>query len=349
MPDMPLPTAFAVAALSVDLSVAGSAPPGEFRLLPYGRFHAADGSGRPVEVPEGWLLDREAAIAIARDFNDRRDARVIDYEHQTLNAAANGKPAPAAGWIGRLEARDDGLYAVAVEWTAAAATMIGERQYRYISPVFSYDKHTGRVLAVAHAALTNFAGLDGLTDLAALVAKFSHPSSEEMPMKALLAALGLSETATEGEALAALKALKAALQGEVAALRAAAPDPAKYVEVATLTAVRGELATANAALAALKAEKHEAEVERIVQAALAAGKLTPAIEPWARSLGKSDLAALNAYIEAAPVVVQPGTTQSGGRAGTGAGASQSTDVDLAVMKALGLTAEQFAAGKQQEA
>lgn len=340
---------FAIAALSVDLTAGGDGAPKAFRLLPYGRFKAADGSGRPAGIPEGWLLDRESAVAIAAAFSGRSDARVIDYEHQTLHAEANGKPAPAAGWIGRLEARDDGLYAVDVEWTAAAAEMIAARQYRYISPVFPYDKRTGRVLAVAHAALTNFAGLDGLTDLAALAARFSHvvQPEEEMPMKALLAALGLPETATEAEALAALNALKTAQQGELAALRAASPDPAKYVEVATLTAVRGELATANTALAALKAEKHEAEVGKVVTAALAAGKLTPAMEGWAKNLGKADLAALNAFVETAPVVVKPGATQTSGQSKAGNGNSQLSDADMAVMKALGLTAEQFAAGKQE--
>lgn len=356
---MPKPAAtFAIAALSVDLTAGGDVAPKAFRLLPYGRFKAADGSGRPDGIPEGWLLDREAAVVIAAAFNGRSDARVIDYEHQTLHAETNGKPAPAAGWIGRLEARDDGLYAVDVEWTAAAAEMITAKppQYRYISPVFPYDKRTGRVLAIAHAALTNFAGLDGLTDLAAmsaLAAKFSHhvvQPEEEMPMKALLAALGLPEAATEAEALAALNALKTAHTGDLAALRAKsteAPDPAKFVEVATLTAVRGELAAANTALAALKAEKHEAEVGKVVTAALAAGKLTPAMEGWAKSLGKADLAALNAFVEKAPVVVTPGETQTGGKGGGEGKSHQLSDVDTAVMKAMGLTAEQFAAGKQE--
>lgn len=343
---MQKPATPAFAALAVDLTAAGGAPRA-FRLLPYGRFRAADGSGRPAEVPEGWLLDREAAEAIARAFNARRDARVIDYEHQTLHAEKNGRPAPAAGWIGRLEARDDGLYAADVEWTEAAAAMIAARQYRYVSPVFSYDRRSGRVLAVAHAALTNFAGLDALTDLSALAARFSPvvQPEEEMPMKALAAELGLPETATEAEALAALRALKTAHAGELAALKAAAPDPARYVEVATLTAVRGELAAANAELAALKAEKLEAEVDKVVQAALAAGKLTPAMEGWARNLGKADLAALRSFVEAAPVVVKPGQTQTGGADSRGTGAFQPTDAELAVMKALGLTAEQFAAGK----
>lgn len=327
----------AVAALAVDLAASGNAAPKAFRLLPLGRFKSADGSGRPVEVKDGWLLDHNGAHQIAALSTGRVSRRVIDFEHQTLRAAENGKPAPAAGWFSRMEARDDGLWAVDVEWTAQAAQMIAAKEYRYISPVFPYDKRSGAVLGIAHAALTNDPGLDGLTDLAAMAAlanQFSTPE-EEPAMKELLKALGLSETATEAEALAAL-----------AALKSATPDPAAYVGVGTLNAMRGELATATTELAALKAEKHEAEVDKVVTAALAAGKLTPAMEGWAKNLGKTDLAALNAYVEAAPVVVAPGTTQTGGQGGAGK-SHQHSDVDTAVMKALGLSAEQFAAGKQE--
>jgi len=170
-------------------------------------------------------------------------------------------------------------------------------------------------------------------------------------MKALLAALGLSETATEAEALAALAALKTVHTGELAALSASfaskTPDPARYVEIATLSAVRGELAAATTELAALKAEKHAAAVDAVVAAALAAGKLTPAMEGWAKSLGNSDLAALNGYIETAPVVVKPGETQTGTKPVGDGKSHPPAGVEVAVMQALGLSADQFAAGKPE--
>jgi phage I-like protein len=342
-----------VAALSVELGAdaAGHAPK-EFRLLPLGRFRAADGSGRPHHIPEGWLLDAASAARLAAQSNARASRRVIDYEHQTLLAADNGKPAPAAGWFGQLEARPDGLYAVDVEWTPAAAAMIAAREYRYISPVFDFDPKTGRVLSIAIAALTNHPGLDGLTDLAGAAALSALFQEEPQPMKTLLAALGLAETATEAEALAALSAMKTTQTAELAALKAAhaTPDPARFVEVAALTAVQGELATTRTELAALKAERHRQDVDRVVDEALDAGKLLPATEAWARELGKTNLAALKSYLEAAPVVAKPGTSQSGGAApagGAGSASHQPTDVDTAVMKALGLTAVQFAAGKKE--
>lgn len=336
------------AALSVPLT-AGAAP-SEVRLLPVGRFAAGDGSGRPAGIAAGWLLDDAAAAALTAQAARRASDFVIDFEHQTLHAANNGQPAPAAGWFKELQLRpDDGLYAVDVRWTARAAAMIGAGEYRYLSPTFNYAPD-GRVLALGPAALTNNPGLDGLTDLsrAALSALFSQ---EESPMKDLLKALGLAETATEAEALAALSALRGAHSAALtaAATAVATPDPARFVGVAVLAAVQGELAAANTQLAALTASQRAAEVDAIVTEALAAGKLTPATQEWAAGLGKSDLAALKAFVSAAPVVLKPGETQTGGNAGKGAdGSSQPSDADRAVMKALGLTAEQFAAGKPQE-
>lgn len=335
---MPARSHTLVAALSVALT-AGAAP-SELRLLPAGRFKASDGSGRPAGIPDGWRLDAEAAAALVAAAEARQSDYVIDFEHQTLNAAANGQPAPAAGWFKRLEFRpDDGLYAVDVRWTPRAAAMIAAGEYRYLSPVFAYALD-GAVLALGPAALTNNPGLDGLTDLAALSAFFPQ---ETKPMKQLLQALGVAETATEAEALAALNALKTAHQGETAALKASAPDPARYVGIATVTALQAELSAARGELAALKAEKAAAEVDRVVTAALAAGKLTPATEKWARDLGAKDLAALTAYVEAAPVVAKPGATQTGGKP-PAAGAPDAGDAKAIAQAALKYQAAQSAAG-----
>ena len=308
------------------------------------------GSGRPEGIPEGWLLDDAGAARLVAAANARASDYAIDYEHQTLLAATNGKPAPAAGWFKALEWRPgDGLYATDVRWTAQAAAHIAANEYRYLSPMFAYAAD-GRVIALAPAALTNNPGLDGLTDLstAALAALFDQ---EVEPMKALLKALGLPETATEAEALAALAALRSEHTANLAALSAKvdAPDPARFVAVATLTALQGELAATKTELATLKATLADGEVGQVVTEALAAGKLTPATEAWARELGKSNLAALKSFVAAAPAVVKPGTTQTGGAAPAGGGVAQPAGAELAVMKALGLTAEQFAAGKTQEA
>lgn len=316
----------AIAALGIDL--ASGAVPADVRLLPAGEFRSVD--GRPAECA-AWLCTDEDGARLVAEAAARTSPQVIDYEHATLHAKKTGSKALAAGWFKALEWRPgDGLWAVGVDWTAAAAQEIAGKQMRFISPVFSYDPKTGRIQKLFHAALTNDPGLDGLTDLAALAADFflpapNHPPEDSMNelLKALLAALGLQESATEAEALAAVDGLKT----NVAALTAqvAAPDPAKFVPVATLTALQGENATLQGQLAALTAEVEGGKLDKIVADGLAAGKLTPATEAWARDLGKKDVAALSAFLAAAPVIVKPGGTQSGGSGGGGATVALSAD------------------------
>ena len=276
---------------------------------------------------EGWVLTVEDGARLVAAAAARQSDRVIDYEHATLHAKAGGGKAPAAGWFRELEWRRDGLWAIGVKWTAQAAAHIAAREYRYLSPVFSFDEETGRVLNLLHASLTNDPGLDGLTDLAALAAELfaspPHKQEQSMPetLKKLLAALGLQETATEPEALAAVAALKTNV-ASLSAQISATPDPAKYVPIAALSALQSEHADAKGKLAALTAEIAGGKVAQLVADGLAAGKLTPATEAWAKSLGESNLAALTAYLDAAPVVIKPGETQSGGnkQAGTGVAA-----------------------------
>ncbi len=162
-----------IATLSQPLPPAGFK---EFRILPAGSFRAADGSGRPDGLA-GWVLDTRLAHAIMASLAARRDDLMIDYEHQSLKVAENGKPAPAAGWFKRVEWREgDGLYAIDARWTDKAAAMIAGKEYRYLSPVFTFDKRTGEVTGLVSAGLTNQPALDGLTDFAAATARFTTGS-----------------------------------------------------------------------------------------------------------------------------------------------------------------------------
>jgi phage I-like protein len=275
---------------------------------------------------------------------------ILSYE-----IAADGKAfrlLPAAGWITSMEWREaygdepGGLY-VTPEWTDRAATMIAAREYRYISPVFSYDDQ-GRVLDVHHAGLVNFAGLDGLTDLAALSAHFQHDEETSMneTLKKLLAALGLAETTTEADALSAVVTLKAkaeSAEGQIAALKAASPDPAKWVSVATVTDLQSQVA-------ALSAEKVDREVGELVTAGLADGRILPAMEGWARDLGKKDTAALKSYLDAAPPVAALQGTQTGGKKPDGAGGKGALDDNqMAVCRSLGIKPEDFKATLDDQA
>jgi phage I-like protein len=122
-------------------------------LIPAGSFAGRDGRGP-------FTLDADAVIAA---FTADAMPLPLDYEHQSSNAPQNGQPAPAAGWITALEARDDGVWG-RVEWTERGQGYVQAREYRFISPFFAYvpeadanDKEPkgGRVIRLFNAALTN--------------------------------------------------------------------------------------------------------------------------------------------------------------------------------------------------
>ncbi|PTR02194.1 Mu-like prophage I protein [Nitrosomonas nitrosa] len=250
-----------IAACAISVTAAN-----EIQLFPAGKFRALD--GRPHDVPH-WFIDAALAAQIIAEFEARANRTVVDYEHQTLLTAQNGQPAPAAGWFGKLEWRESGLYAIDVEWTERATQMIEGGEYRYISPVFAYDKKTGKVKRLLHAALTNNPVLDGMDAVAA--SQYQLLNTEKLSMNELLEQLrwllNMPVTATVDEVVAELQkaidqlkdsnpaiatkadfnlvALVQSLNSEIASLKAAAnhPDPSSYATpgavAATLTYLDG--------------------------------------------------------------------------------------------------------------
>ena len=319
------PTNSAIAACTFEIQHIGA----DVQLFPAGRFNARD--GRPTEPAGGhWQLDDAIAADLLVRLSGRQTDIVVDYEHQTLNAEANGKPAPAAGWITprSVEWRSGvGLFATALDWTDSAKAHIAAREYRYISPVFSYDRQSGAVLNLLHVALTNYPAIDGMDALvASAAARFmadeASPKENVMNREQLIALLGLSADASDEDISTAMAALKArgdtasTLAQEVAALKtqkevletavAAAkgnqgiPDPAKFVPAEVVEDLKKELA-------ALSTKITTNEVGDLVQAGLKDGRLLPAQEKWARELGTSNIAALKSYLEStAPIAALKG-------------------------------------------
>lgn len=342
------------------------------QLTPAGTFRPND--GRELK-PGAWRIDAASAQHVIERFKTRGKVPVIDYEHQTLKKEQNGQPAPAAGWIRDLRwVEGQGLYAVA-ELTARARDYITAGEYLYFSPVFEYDEVTGTVLAIHMGALTNDPGISGMEPLslvAAATAAFlpANPPRQELSvnplLKALLAALGLPETTTEPAAIAALTALGplqplqaranvatavcTALQlpadatpeaatAACASLRSAqpgTPDPAKYVPIESVTALQSQVA-------ALTARQAEADVDALIKPALADGRLLPAMETWARGLGKTDIAALTSFLGAAKPIPALAGTQTGGKppTGTASGDQQLSADELAICSRMGISPDAY--------
>lgn len=151
----------------------GDVAPTEIRILPAGKFRAADGSGRPANVA-AWMTDANIAKSIISASFAAYKELLIDYEHQSLATQKNGQLVPAAGWFRGLEWRAGmGLYATAVQWNKRAAEMIAAREYRFISPVFVYNQTSGAVERIVSVAITNTPALPDLFDLSTTTAAAS--------------------------------------------------------------------------------------------------------------------------------------------------------------------------------
>ncbi len=347
------------------LALSESSDDGWQQLLPAGHFTAID--GRPFDVPGGqWFIDASIAQRLIAQLSAAVNDLVIDYEHQTLNADENGQPAPAAGWFKEVEWREGSGLWIKPNWTSRAAEFIKNGEYRFLSAVFPYSKETGEPLSLHSAALVNRPGIDGMKAVAALCAQYQTSSNQEVnPMdpelKKLLAALGVNvddgQQPTDEQmktAMAALSALKSKADGadaakqELATLKAQGTgevDLSQYVPAETYQAAVVELA-------ALKANGNEKGIEQLIADAKAEGKVMAAEESYLTDFGKQQgVAALKGMLEARPAVAalkgqQTNDTTPPKKEEQGGDEELSAE-DMAVLKATGISKEDFLKSKQE--
>lgn len=363
------PAALGLAVLDAAL---GPSDDGWHQLLPVGPFKARD--GRPFDVPGGhWQLDKSIATTLINRAKALGQDILIDYDHQTLHIEKTGKEAPAAGWFNgeEIEWREgQGLF-IKPRWTDRAAAMVAAKEYRFLSAVFPYDAQ-GRPLELRMAAITNDPGVVGMQALAALSAlppKTNQSGqlatvTKEIPMNeamlALLAKLGIqveegSElTVEQGQAaLSALDTLQSAAgktasaEAALAALKAqpvqqgGQVDLAQFVPVATYNALVAQVAS-------LSAKVETTDAATLIKEARTQGKVVAAEEEYLTAYAaQKGVAALKALLDPRPAIAA-------------LSASQTTQVTLpekkgdAVLSAddkyaadqLGISHEEFAKAKQ---
>lgn len=254
----------------------------------------------------------------------------IDYEHQTLNAETNGKPAPAAGWF-KPEVRDDGLYATGVHWTDEAAGYLKSREYRYFSPVALLDAKTRKPTKLLPMALTNWPATKNITSLVAR----ADETSTENTMKTVLVALGLKAEADEAEAFAAVNSQREYVRATFAIAGKDSPSDA----LGALTALKLKAEQGDAAigeLAKLKADAVASEKKSLIDAAIVGG-VPAAKRAELEALELSALKVCLSILPKAPAVVVEKKPEEGG-----ADASGLTPEVLKVLKATGVKPEDFA-------
>lgn len=363
------PTALGLAVLDAAL---GPSDDGWLQLLPVGPFKARD--GRPLDVPGGhWQLDKSIATTLINRAKALGQDILIDYDHQTLHIEKTGKEAPAAGWFNgdEIEWREgQGLF-IKPRWTDRAAAMVAAKEYRFLSAVFPYDAQ-GRPLELRMAAITNDPGVVGMQALAALSAlppKTNQSGqlatvTKEIPMNeamlALLAKLGIqveegSElTVEQGQAaLSALDTLQSAAgktasaEAALAALKAqpvqqgGQVDLAQFVPVATYNALVAQVAS-------LSAKVETTDAATLIKEARTQGKVVAAEEEYLTAYAaQKGVAALKALLDPRPAIAA-------------LSASQTTQVTLPEKKGdaalsaddkyaadqLGISYEEFAKAKQ---
>lgn len=276
------------------------------RLLPIGNTQTR-GKGMVVVAD---AVHANQVVAASR-LQAGADDILVDYDHQSVYGAVDGVggTAPASGWIkpASLSVEPDGIYAT-IDWTAAAATAIKARGYRYLSPVINHDDK-GRVQRLINVGLTNSPAIDGLAKLAASA---SLNQETTMDLTALAASLGLPATATYDEILAASTARATALaaaQGNYTALTAALGLEANADHTTALSAATTLKAGGNAQTAlmtGMQADLVRLNNERIVRVVddnVKAGRITPAQRDGFVDLMRTNEKSALALMASAPVIV----------------------------------------------
>ena len=319
----------------------GDSLPERVQLIPAGAVVGRDG--------RQWVFDDPQQVV--NRFIEQGTELPVDIEHSTELRAPKGEPAPAAGWVHQLEVIDGAIWG-AVNWNETGRDLVGGKQYRYLSPVILYNPGDGSIKGLTSVALTNRPNLH----LPAL--NFSEPENtgsvpfgrgpannkggmapEEQPMlKAVLAALGLPEDATEATAVNAVKELNTKL----ASAMNAQPSLEKFVPRADYDQALTRATNAEQQLTTIQKEKLDSEIETAINAALAAGKITPATVDYHRAQCRQEggLERFAAFVAAAPAIGDPSGLDGKELPGAGAKALNAEQARIAAM--FGNTAEDLA-------
>ncbi|MBB4955564.1 phage I-like protein [Agrobacterium vitis] len=263
----------------IALHSADGIAPEWLHLLPATSFKGVDGRG-PYAAP-----DADALIGL---FNSEGRKLPVDENHAIDLAGKSGHPSPARGWIVELQSRDDGVWG-RVEWTEEGQSLVAGKSYGYLSPVFLHSvAKPYRVDKLLRVALTNDPNLDFLTSL--------HSRQETEMLEELRKALGLPDTATEADVLATVASTHAANQANaalMAKIREASGLDANVSGDALVTALqsRGKATATEAENADLKTQLVSLQTqltslvtnmardkaETTIEAAIAGGKIVPAL------------------------------------------------------------------------
>jgi phage I-like protein len=307
----------------------GESAPNWIELFPAGpEIKAVDGRKFRISNPQ----------TVIDAFKADPNPIPLDYEHATEIRGPEGLAAPAAGWIVELEERGGAIWA-RIDWTPAGAEAVKNKEYRYVSPAFFQKK--GEVVELISAGLTNKPALR----MTALARAEEQLTMDPEKRKALCKALGLPETATDEQMVAASEKIHVDHKAALDTARAESPSLANFVPRADYDKQTARVAELETAEADRAKKALDAEIDAEITAATKAGKITPATVDYhkAQCLTDGGLERFRAFVKSSPKVVDdtdldnqtPGETGEHGL----------TPAQLKIAEHCGQTAEEFATGK----
>ena len=197
------------------------APDGWFHIAPHGTFPHPTGALQ--------VIDAEACEAMLGTFNE--EARqpnfpglLVDFDHSSHDPA---QPTTAAGWIGGLEHRGDGLYAQ-IRWSDLGHEALTGGRYRLASPVWNRadcDQWTAPTADGRDAVHLRPRRLDRL----ALTNDPNLPGMIPLSNRQVAARRDVSLPAAETDHLQVGAARRAEAQERIAAQQTSAPLPINHI------------------------------------------------------------------------------------------------------------------------
>lgn len=311
--------------------------PSEFRIFKAGINESVKGIWKFSAASAERVMEK--AKAYANEFS-------IDYGHGMFSmfSADPAQAGKAAGWF-RPEVRSGELWATSVSWTPLATSFLENREYRYISPAFETDE-AGEVHSLRNVALTNVPAIHDLEPLVAsrdgAAAYPEEQKDERTPMKSLLILLGLADTASEAEALAALQRLQAPTL-ELLSMTGKPAVPEAITVVKAWKVAADSVPAMHAELSQLKQREVDTERSALIAEGKRTGRIPPAYEPVMKTWETSQI---KDFLKVAVPVMQQNPPKEGGGSPTTVTLSQE---EVAVARAMNLDPVLMAKAKQLRA
>ena len=230
---------------------ANGQPPEWIKMTPRGRAATRDG--------RSYAFDPEALVA--RFDADKVDVPV-DLDHGLALRALRGERVDSVGYATALQARPDGTYA-RVNWLDGGKAVLAARTHRYVSPTFPHDT-AGNATWLHSISLVAAPALPAMPALAAARPDGTAPAT-------LAEALGLDAAADEAACLSAIGALRASL-----------------VPIGLFNDAVAALNMTNATLAARDSETRKEKVIALIEGALKARKIVPAVRQQYEALCQTE-------------------------------------------------------------